>query len=379
MARTPLYILQGSNHQSNIKGVNMKRIALIAIIASSFTGVNALADNALFTTTPSVTNTNPAYKDGAVPGQLGYDVDHNGLVDKINTVDVLTSNAWEEGKQGWDSATRAHERLDHVDDRIEAHKKSIGNLYQQKVDVETFKADQERQDKALKNTTDIANSASSYAAEANENAGIAMNMASDASSQAVAANTNATAASDQAMHATKETEKLWQDKASTANVNELRNAHIKETNERIKNDAAESVERINGDQRNEQEINRLDAQKADRADVAELNNRVNASDSKAKSYASQAEKNANAYTDRKVKQVKREERAGVAGAAAMANIPTARELNRLSIGAGTGFYKDTSAVAVGASYRFNARTTVKGSISTTGRDTVAGAGISYEL
>lgn len=289
----------------------MKRIALIAIAVSSFFScANVMADESL------AHAVNPQYKDGAVPGKLGYDVDHNGLVDKINTVDVLTSNSWEEGKQAWDSASRAHDRLDHAEDRIDAHKKSIGNLYKTKVDVETFEKDQARQDKQAQNNYQIANNANQYAAEANENAGIAMGMASDASKEA--------------QHATNETK-------------------------------------------------RLDAVKADRADVDELNKRVNSADSNAKSYAQSAEQNANMYTDRKIKQVKRESRAGTAGVAAMANIPTARELNRLSIGAGTGFYKDTSAVALGASYRFNERTTFKGSVSTTGRDTVAGAGVSYDL
>ncbi len=83
--------------------------------------------------------------------------------------------------------------------------------------------------------------------------------------------------------------------------------------------------------------------------------------------------------DHKQKQQQREYRAGVAGVAAMANIPTAREIGRLSIGAGVGSFAGTNAVAVGGSYRIDARTTVKGSFSTTGSDHVAGAGVAYEF
>lgn len=342
------------------------------------------------------------------------------------------------------------DKVNFLDNATIAHRKSIGNLYATKVDKETFEADQKRQDDQVskvgqtaqaaqansntaitasatanrnaqaaqgvakaasdsaseakgtaasanataKNAYNVGVQAHGIASEANENAGIAMNMADEA--KAVG-----TDARKQADYATAETEKLWADKASNANVNELRESAIKESQERIKNDAAESAERIKndakeaaerieGDARNAAGIQRLDNVKADRSEVVELNRVTNES---AQGYADRAERNANAYTDQKfdslqsdmnklssqVQQTKRETRAGVAGAAAMANIPTAQELNRLTVGAGAGFYKDQQAVAVGASYRFNTTVTLKGSVSTTGRDTAAGVGASWAL
>lgn len=272
------------------------------------------------------------------------------------------------------------DKVNFLDNATIAHRKSIGNLYATKVDKETFEADQKRQDDQVNKVGQTAQAAQGTADEAK---------------------VIGTDAHKQADYATAETEKLWADKASNANVNEVREAAAKESQERIKNDAAESAERIKndakeaaerieGDARNAAGIQRLDNVKADRSEVVELNRVTNES---AQGYADRAERNANAYTDQKfdslqsdmnklsnqVQQTKRETRAGVAGAAAMANIPTAQELNRLTVGAGAGFYKDQQAVAVGASYRFNTTVTLKGSVSTTGRDTAAGVGASWAL
>lgn len=323
----------------------MKRIALIALIAAGFSATNVLADTCTTSANGLVSTCDNGSESQSLPvyptGEMPRDSNTTALVDKVNYLDV--------------SSSEAHDRLNHDNDRLEAHKKSIGNLYKTKVDTATFEADQKRQDDSLNKVDQVAESAQI-------NSNTAITSSADAKSTASTAKAMAGNAQGTADYAVNETQKLWADKASAQNVEELRGAHIEETQERIKNDAMTNQ--------------RID----------ELNNGLAQADSNSREYADNAKQQANAYTDkevaavkRQVKQVKREARGGVAGAAAMANIPTAREIGHMNIGAGTGFYKDTSAIAVGGSYRFNSNVTIKASVSTTGRDTVAGAGASYEF
>lgn len=380
----------------------MKRTVIIAAFAAAFGSTFATAeqmcvgsdDGLYYSCTDVDTPAQPEQPKEPVvypTGQMPRDSNSPAIVDKVNFLDDATI----------------------------AHRKSIGNLYNTKVDKDVFEADQKRQDDAMRdidgkadnanrtadNSYKIGNQAHAIASEANENSGIAMNMADDAKQIGTDAKQIGTDAKMQADHATSETEKLWKDKASKNDVNEVRGALADESSERIKNDALESQERIKNDALESQErikndaieaqqriagYNDLESRKANRG---ELNAVASYSDANARSYADTAERNANAYTDEKIKGVEsdlanmakqnrntqREARAGVAGAAAMANIPTAQEIGRLTVGAGAGFYKDAQAVAVGASYRFDNRVTLKGSVSTTGRDTAAGAGVSYAL
>lgn len=83
------------------------------------------------------------------PSNVGNLKSKAGLVDKVNAVSVSATNAYDHADDAYGSAERAHNRLDHQNDRIKAHSKSIGNLYQQKVDTETFRVDQKRQDDQL--------------------------------------------------------------------------------------------------------------------------------------------------------------------------------------------------------------------------------------
>ena len=73
--------------------------------------------------------------------------------------------------------------------------------------------------------------------------------------------------------------------------------------------------------------------------------------------------------------------AGVAGVAAMANIPQVSQYRDFSVGAGVGSYDSEQALAVGASARFGDKGQVvtKASVSmTTQDDFVVGVGLAYE-
>jgi hypothetical protein len=71
--------------------------------------------------------------------------------------------------------------------------------------------------------------------------------------------------------------------------------------------------------------------------------------------------------------------AGIAGVAAMANIPQVSQNSSFSVGAGVGSYDGEQGIAVGASARFNQNVVTKASVAgTTQNDFVFGAGVSYE-
>lgn len=72
--------------------------------------------------------------------------------------------------------------------------------------------------------------------------------------------------------------------------------------------------------------------------------------------------------------------AGIAGVAAMANIPHMQEAGQFSVGAGAGYYNGESAVAVGLGYRVNnSLTTQLGVSANTGNDIkpIVGAGVAF--
>lgn len=73
--------------------------------------------------------------------------------------------------------------------------------------------------------------------------------------------------------------------------------------------------------------------------------------------------------------------AGVAGTAAMANIPAIEPGKRFSVGAGLGHYQSITALALGATYRATQNVLLRGSVSSIegggSRNTTAGVGIGY--
>ena len=74
--------------------------------------------------------------------------------------------------------------------------------------------------------------------------------------------------------------------------------------------------------------------------------------------------------------------AGIAGVAAMANIPTAYGVGNVAVGAGIGSFNGEQAISVGVSYRANEAIAMKASIaanSGSNVEPVIGAGISYEF
>ncbi|CAJ1863441.1 hypothetical protein PEKONANI_02851 [Aeromonas jandaei] len=77
---------------------------------------------------------------------------------------------------------------------------------------------------------------------------------------------------------------------------------------------------------------------------------------------------------------KKEARAGIAGIAAMANIPDPVAVGKFTVGAGVGYFNYESAVAVGAAYRQSDSVAYKLSVSANSGNTISpviGAGVSY--
>lgn len=71
---------------------------------------------------------------------------------------------------------------------------------------------------------------------------------------------------------------------------------------------------------------------------------------------------------------------GIAGLAAMANIPTPAIAGATTFGAGIGYFDNQSAIALGAAHYFENNIAIKGSISNgfgSGDSTVVGGGVSY--
>lgn len=81
---------------------------------------------------------------------------------------------------------------------------------------------------------------------------------------------------------------------------------------------------------------------------------------------------------KQIDKVEKKSNAGIAGVAAMANIPQVTEFQSFSVGAGVGYRDDQSAIAVGASARISQNTVGKLSVSAdTQSGYTVGAGISY--
>lgn len=277
-----------------------------------------------------------------------------------------------------------------------------------KVDVSTFEADQRRQDAAAQENKDRLNGVDETLV-AHGQAINSTNGRIDTVSSTL----------------TTETNNLWKDKASQKDVDNVTanlqgqvdtkadKADVDKVS-KAANDANESSSLANGG------VARLDSEKASHDEVVQAssstlssaNAYTDESRESSRVYSEQVAASwgrhameyadyrddvtlseAKSYTDakydavsqrqdsmeRKQKDNQREYRGGIAATAAMANIPTARDIGRLSIGVGVGSFASANAVAVGASYRINERTTVKGSFSSTGSQHVAGAGVAYEF
>ena len=81
---------------------------------------------------------------------------------------------------------------------------------------------------------------------------------------------------------------------------------------------------------------------------------------------------------RRIDSIDRKSSRGIAGVAAMANIPQVEQGKVFSVGVGVGSYGGYQAIAVGASGRITENTIVKGSLARSGHgQTVLGAGISH--
>ena len=86
-----------------------------------------------------------------------------------------------------------------------------------------------------------------------------------------------------------------------------------------------------------------------------------------------------ANMDKRIDENRKNASAGIAGVAAMANMPQVSQNSSFSVGAGVGSYDSEQGLAVGMSARFNENVVTKVSVAaTTQDDFVFGAGVSYE-
>lgn len=354
----------------------------------------------------STTVTNGAGNQVSTPygvGEMPYSVDRNGLVDKVNVVDVQAKNAYDHADDAYNSAGRAHERLDHDNDRLDAHAKSIGNLYDTKVDKTTFYADQKRQDDQIKDlqgeqkTTNL--TLVSQRNDINQNSQ-RINQKADADKVQAALDTkvdtsvydqgqaeqdgkiSAAQATGEKAQRTAEVADSKADKAQvTANTahSEAVTAQATAVTARTEAAAADSKASYAVS-----ETERLDSVKASRSEVNQLNAQTNAN---AKGYAAQAESNANAYTDakfketdQKIKDVADKAYSGVALTEAMTALTPTVHADKSAIGVAVGTYSNHGAVAVGYSHRFtDDATTLRLNTGVSDRNFGAALGVTHEF
>nr|DAV70375.1 MAG TPA: YadA-like membrane anchor domain protein [Caudoviricetes sp.] len=134
-------------------------------------------------------------------------------------------------------------------------------------------------------------------------------------------------------------------------------------------------------ERGEQGIAGIDGLNGKDADMTQVNANTEANKSTSKRQDA-FEKSTNqrfANMDKRIDENRKNASAGIAGVAAMANIPQVSQNSSFSVGAGVGSYDGEQGIAVGASARFNQNVVTKASVAgTTQSDFVFGAGVSYE-
>lgn len=125
-------------------------------------------------------------------------------------------------------------------------------------------------------------------------------------------------------------------------------------------------------------INGLNGKDADMTQV-NANTEANKSTSKRQDAFEKSTNQRFANMDKRIDENRKNASAGIAGVAAMANIPQVSQNSSFSVGAGVGSYDGEQGIAVGASARFNQNVVTKASVAgTTQSDFVFGAGVSYE-
>lgn len=125
-------------------------------------------------------------------------------------------------------------------------------------------------------------------------------------------------------------------------------------------------------------IDGLNGKDADMTQV-NANTEANKSTSKRQDAFEKSTNQRFANMDKRIDENRKNASAGIAGVAAMANIPQVSQNSSFSVGAGVGSYDGEQGIAVGASARFNQNVVTKASVAgTTQNDFVFGAGVSYE-
>ena len=190
-----------------------------------------------------------------------------------------------------------------------------------------------------------------YAGSASTSAGSASTSATASASSATAASTSATAASTSATAAS--TSATAASTSATASASSASSALDSAT--AASTSASTATERVNYIEHN------IDAIFRDSNTYADLSNRIDQNSSDIRSNRKLAAQ-------------------GIAGLAAMTNIPSPAIAGTTSIGAGVGYFDSESAIAIGASHYFENNVSIKGSVASgfnSGKSTVVGAGVSY--
>ena len=197
---------------------------------------------------------------------------------------------------------------------------------------------------ASRSATAASRSATAASTSASTSATAASTSATAASTSATAASTSATAASTSATAAST---------SATASASSASSALDSAT--AASTSASTATERVNYIEHN------IDAIFRDSNTYADLSNRIDQNSSDIRSNRKLAAQ-------------------GIAGLAAMTNIPSPAIAGTTSIGAGVGYFDSESAIAIGASHYFENNVSIKGSVASgfnSGKSTVVGAGVSY--
>lgn len=262
----------------------------------------------------------------------------------IGDVKLTAGQAFDIAVEGRATAGNALTTVYGVIPQVHDNTKGINELRETKVDKSVFSADQQRQDEhigAVQNAAQIANEKADAGA-----------VRADGIEQ------RATVTDDRSIH------------------NAVRLDGVEKVNGQQTSMLDNHETRITNTETNVSDLN----QSFNEYQVSAHNDMVNGD--------AQVLKQSRGYTNEKFAQLKssvdqnsrdihenkREARSGIAGVAAMANIPQVVD-QEFTLGVGLGHYKDQNALAVGGIWAVSSRLAAKASVGFTSEDTVVGVGV----
>lgn len=255
---------------------------------------------------------------------------------------------------------------------------NIAKLQSDKVDKSVFTADQQRQDKAL---------ADAVTKQGQTDAKQTSDLKSYADKKATSAYQTSVAHTDTKV-ARADADRLKGDQQLQANL-DSESAERSKADAELGRNVENSRARIAGAERNISSLySSVDSAnaflRANEAAIGATNKAVAANSAQLANHEQRIQKLESQTTSRFADMNRRMDNmqdkfdAGLAGVAAMANIPQVTEYQTFAIGAGVGARESESAVAVGASFRASQNTVIKASVAGDSQQTwTVGAGLSY--